>query len=852
VIGITLSNLWARKFRLLATSVAVLVGVAFMSGTLVLSDTMGRTFDGLFTDAYAGTDVVVRGESAFADGDQFQFGATSRPRLDAELVERAEAVDGVAAAGAEVEGYAQLIGSDGDPIGDPMGAPTLGVVWPEHDQLNPMNLVEGRAPSGVDEVVIDRGSATTGDLSVGDVTSVLTAAGPVEVTVVGVATWGEVDSPLGASISAFDLASAQELIGEPGKVDAISIVAEDGISQDQLRDRVAGVVPEGVEVATGADVTAEGQAEVRDALGFFNTFLLVFALIALFVGSFIIYNTFSILVAQRSREMALMRAVGASRAQVLGATLIEAAVIGLIASVLGMVAGIGVAGLLKGLLAAVGLEIPAGGTVVTANTVVAALAAGLLVSLAAAIVPARRASLVAPMEALSAAEVEQPTRSGARTLAGITCTAVGAGLIVVGLFAEVDNAVAVVGLGAALTFLGVAVLGPLLARPAARFLGAPLPKLRGVAGTIARQNAIRNPRRTASTAAALMIGVALVGFITIFAESARASIRATIGESFRGDFVVDSGSFGVGGFNPDLSDDLAALAEVEAASPIRLAPAEVGGELTFLVGVDPVAVDRIFDVGIRSGSLDALDAGSIAVHDDLADAEGIELGDTMDVRFVETGDQQLTVAGTFANRDLVGGDYALSIEAFDEFVPGQLDMSIFVAAAEGVAPAAARAAIEEATAAYPTATVLDLTEFQDDQVASFDPILGLVYVLLTLAVLVALLGIANTLALSIHERTRELGLLRAVGMSRRQVRSSVRWEAVIIAVFGSLLGLVIGLFFGWVMVEAARDTGFSQFRVPVAQLAVITVLAALAGVVAAVVPARRAARLDVLDALAGG
>lgn len=849
MIRITLDNLWARKFRLFASSIAVLVGVAFMSGTLVLADTMGRTFDGLFADIFDGVDVVVRGEQAISD-DQFTFGGGTRPRFGDEVIEAVAEVDGVAVAGGEVEGYAQLVGSDGEPIGDPMGAPTLGIIWTDIEEINPLNLVDGRAPSGVDEVVIDRGSASSGELSVGDVTTVLTSSGPLEVTIVGIATWGEVDSPLGASITAWDLTSAQEVLAEPGRIDAISIVADEGVGQAELRDRVAEVVPEGVEVITGEDITAENQSEVREQLGFFNTFLLIFALIALFVGAFIIYNTFSILVAQRSREMALLRAVGASRRQVLGATLLEAVVIGLIASVLGMVAGIGVAGLLKGLLAAVGLEVPAGGTVVTPGTVIAAFVAGLGVTVAAAIIPARRASRVAPMAALSAAAIEAPARSVVRSVSGLAVTALGIVLIAAGLFLDIDNAVAFVGLGAAVTFIGVAVIGPLLARPAARLLGAPLLRWRGVAGKLARQNAMRNPRRTASTAAALMIGVALVAFFTIFAESFRASVSEAIGESFRGDVVVDSGSFGDGGFGPDLNQEIDGLDGVAATSPLRFAPAEVDGESTVLVAVDPSALEQIFDIGVEEGSLAELDGGSIALHRDAADDEGIEVGDSVAVRFVEGGDQELRVGVVFSNRDLVGSDHVVGTAVFDAYAPGQSDLLLLVDLVDGAESDEVRAAIEEVAAAYPTASVLDLGEFADQQAASFDPILGLIYVLLALAVLVALLGIANTLALSIHERTRELGLLRAVGMTRRQLRSSVRWEAAIIAVFGSLLGLVIGLFFGWVLILALSDEGFAEFRVPLVQLGIITLLATLAGVLAAVIPARRAARLDVLDALA--
>jgi putative ABC transport system permease protein len=845
----TLTNLRARPFRVLGTSMAVLLGVAFMAGTLVLTDTMGRSFDQLVEQVYEDTDAVVRGEKLFETSDP--WGTPGRALLDESLVPVVARIDGVEAVYGSIEGYAQIIGSDGEPIGNPgMGAPTLGMAWTEYEQFNPMVLREGVPPRRGDEAVIDATSADAGNLAVGDKTVVLTATGPVPITIVGIAGWGDADSPLGASITALVPGYAQEVLGTADKVTAIQVAGDGSVSQEELRGRIGAEMPAGIEVLTGEEIIAEEQGDIADLISFFGTFMLVFALIALFVGSFIIYNTFSILVAQRNREMALMRAIGASRIQVLGSLLLEAVVVGLIASVLGLAVGMGVAALLKGLLAALGMEVPAGGLVVTGGTVVAAFVVGVLVSVAAAVIPARKASRVPPIAAMSDAAVGTSTRVRHRTIIGTTVVLAGGALLFIGLFGGGDNALLLVGVGAAVLFLGVAVLGPLIAVPVSRLVGAPIARLKGVTGELARENSLRNPKRTAATASALMVGVALVGFITIFAASARASLDEIMDRTFRGDFVIDSGTFGAGGFDPGLAERLNALPEVAAASGARISEAEVEGDVQFLFAVDPTTIDQIFDAGIVAGSLADMDAASVGVWDERADEEGWSVGDSIAVRFPETGVQDFRIAILFEYRELVGSNFVMSTAAFDANLPVRLDTSVFVAATPGVDPDAARAAIEALTDEYPTATVLDQTEFKEAQAASFNQLLGLVYVLLFLAIFIALLGIANTLALSILERTRELGLLRAVGMTRSQLRSTVRWESVIIAVLGTMLGLIIGVFFGWALVRALASEGIGTFTVPVVQLLVIVVLAALAGVVAAIVPARRAARLDVLEALA--
>jgi putative ABC transport system permease protein len=840
----TLKDLRARKLRLVTTSIAVVLGVAFMAGTLVLTDTIGHTFESLFADVNTGTDALVRSEAAFSD----RQGGAQRARLDAGILDTVRGVEGVAAAEASIQAYAQLVDGDGKPVGNPAsGAPTIGGNWIDDDDLNPFELDSGRAPEAGDEVVIDRGSAKKAGFSVGDTATVLTQAGERPVTVVGIATFGGTDGPGGASVTLFTEEAAEAYLTAPGKIDAVKVTAAQGVSDERLAERIAEVLPAQVEVLTGAELTAEDQDTIQDGLGFFNTFLMSFAVIALFVGSFIIYNSFSILVAQRTRDMALLRAIGASRGQVLGSVLLEAVAVGVIASVLGLVAGVGMAALLRSLLSAMGIDLPAGDLVLSAKTVVVSVVAGLGVSVVSALFPARRAAGVPPVAALREVAADTSAGSRRRIGAGAGVTALGAAAITAGLFA--DAGVAMVGLGAAVVFVGVAILGPVLARPLSRVLGAPLPRLKGMAGTLARENAMRNPKRTSVTAAALMIGVALVGAITILSSSTKASIRSAVEESFTGDLVVDSGSSaGSGGFSPELAAQLNGLGEVQAAAAIRLAEAEVEGSIREVQGIDPTRAEAVLDYGVRDGSLTALGATQIAVQQDMADKHHWSVGDAITVRFAETGDQELTIASIFEEKDL-GGDYVIGLDAFEANVADQLDAKVYVQLAGGVDEAAGAAAVRDVAAGYPQAEVQDRADFVAAQTKQIDQLLNLIYALLALAVVIALLGIANTLALSIFERTRELGLLRAVGMTRGQLRAMVRWESVIIALLGTALGLLIGTSFGWVLVQALADQGLSRFTVPVGQLAVLVVIAAMAGVAAAVLPARRAARLDVLAAI---
>ena len=840
-------GLLGHKFRFVATALAVTLGVAFMAGTLVLTDTIRATFDNLFADVYQGTDAVVREKAAFEGPPG---AGVQRGRVDAALVDTVRRVDGVAAAEGDVGGYARLIGKDGKALGNPAtGAPTLGLSWTENQSLNTFTLVSGTAPRRDDEIVIDRKSARDGGLSVGDTTTVLVTGPPQQVRIAGIARFGKADSPGGATIVAFKRAVAQRLIGEPGKYDSVSVLAASGVSQTELTRRLSEVLPPGTEALTGAAITAETQSEMAKAFRFFNTFMLIFAVIALLVGSFMIFNTFSITVAQRTRENGLLRALGASRRQVLGSVLLEALAVGVLASLLGIIGGLAVALGLKALLAAVGLDIPTGSLVFTAATVVISFAVGVGITVLAALSPARKAAKVPPVAAMQQ-DVTGSTGYGSkqRVIVGAAVLGLGLAALLTGLFRDVEQPVVIVGAGALLVFFGVSILGRTISLPLSRVLGAPLPRLRGITGELARENAMRNPKRTAASASALMIGVGVVGLITIFVSSTKASMDAAVDRAFSGDIVVDSGGGFAGGVDPGLASRVDALPEVAMASGLQQGVAKVAGSAVLVQATDPRTAGELMRVGPIAGAPTDLDRNSIGLFKDVAAQKGLKVGDPVQVDFKDNVPLTLRLALIYSeNRQ--AGNYLLGTQAYQANFTNRLDSKVLVKRAAGTSPEAALAAVKRVGQAYPSATVLDRAQFKSEQTKPLDQLLTLVYALLGLAILIALLGIANTLALSIFERTRELGLLRAVGMTRSQLRSAIRWESVIIALQGTVLGLLIGVFFGWALVTALSDEGISVFRIPYASLAIVVVLAAVAGMAAAVPPGRRAAKLDVLRAM---
>ena len=628
------------------------------------------------------------------------------------------------------------------------------------------------------------------------------------------------------------------------------VVADDGISQAEIADRIAPELPAGTEAVTGEEITKESQDDVQESLGFFNTFMLIFAVIALLVGGFIIFNTFFITVAQRTRENALLRALGARKRQVLVSVLLEALAVGLIASHRRASAWASSwRWALKALITAIGFELPAGGLVLTANTIIISIIAGVGVTLVAAISPARKAGKVPPVAAMREVAVGSTGYgSKQRIIVGCALLVLGGAALALGLFGSSDNPVPLVGGGALLVFFAVATLGRTVALPLSRFIGWPLPRLFGIRGQLARENAMRNPKRTAATASALMIGVGLVAFISIFAASAKASFGSVIDRAFSGDFVVTSpAGFASGGLDPSLADSLNQLPEVDVAGAIRAGVAEIDGSTKQVLGASDEALELV-DVDPVDGSPADLGPETIAVFEDVADDKNLSIGDRVPVVFKDSGAKELTVAMIYGEQQ-PAGEWLLGFETYEENFDDQYDFQVFVRKADGVDTPDRARAIDEVADGYPGAKVLDQSGYEDDQTMFIDQLLGLIYAMLFLAIFIALLGIANTLALSIIERTRELGLMRAVGMTRAQLRSVIRWESVIIAIQGTLLGLVVGVLFGWALVAALKDEGVETFRLPVLTLAVIVVLAVIAGVLAAVLPARRAAKLDVLRAI---
>lgn len=840
----TLKSIRGHLGRLLATMAAVILGISFLAGTLVFTDSVQQAFDELFSTVFETTDAQVRSTETVDAG----FGIELRGRIDESVVATVQAVDGVDAAEGFVQGTATVIDKSGEPVGNPgQGPPTFGFSWGVDDELNQFKIKEGRAPTGPDDVVLDGNTAELGDFQLGDTVRILTTAGSNEFELVGIAQFGESNSIGGATTALFDLATTQRLLGAEGQLDAISVRAEEGISEEEIVSRISGALDDGVEAITGTEATEESQSAIAEGLSFFNIFLLAFAIIALFVSAFVIYNTFAILVAQRSQELALLRAIGASRRQVLTSVFVEALIVGIVGSLLGMVLGIALSFGLGAMLGAFGIELPSGGLIVKPATVVISLVVGTIVTLFSAVFPAVTASRISPMEALRESAAEPWHRNNTRFLIGLLITVLGGVAILFGLL-QPELSLAGIGIGA--MFIGVFVLGPTIARPVSRFLGAPIAKFRGTTGAIAQQNAMRNPKRTARTAAALMIGVALVAGVTVLASTLAATIEDTVGEQFTGDIAIDSGSFGPGGgFSPLLTDAVASIDGVETAASLRIAIAEVEGEGDFIGVVDPATAFDVIDVGITQGQPSDLTDTSVFLFEDKAADLGVGIGDTVGFKFIDGSTRPLTVAGIYSEEAFLG-NYAISQGLSADTGAEQLEFVTYVRLADGTTIDDVRPAIDAAAADYPNVTVQDRQEYIDAQSASLDQLLGLIYGLLGLAVIIAAFGIANTLRLSVIERTREIGLLRAVGMTQGQVRSTIRWEAVITALFGAVLGVVLGLFFGYAIVYALRDEGVTSFTVPIPALIVVVVLAAVVGVVSAILPARRAARLNILESIA--
>ncbi|WP_019058107.1 ABC transporter permease [Streptomyces prunicolor] len=845
---LSMSSLRAHKRRFAGTFLAVFLGVAFLAGTLVMGDTLRANFDTMFGDATSGTDAVVRSADAITTPGESEG---VRQPVSTALLKTIGQVPGVAAAAPSIQGAGQLVGANGEAIGG-KGPPTLAGNWITDPKLNPYRLAEGRTPARPGEVVINRGAADKGHLEIGDTTTLRTP-NPVKVTIVGLATFGGEDGMAQVTFTGMTQADAEKyLTAKPGEASSISVRAGPGISQTQLADRLTPVLPKGVEAITGQQSAQENTDMISSQfLTIFTTFLLVFSGIALLVATFSIHNTFAIVIAQRTRENALLRALGASRRQVTAATVTEASVVAVAASAAGLAGGIGIAAGLKALFPAIGFPFPEGDLVIKTLSMVLPLAVGIIVCLGSALMPAVRAGRTAPLAALRETAVDQSGASRVRAVTGTALALLAVSATLTGVL--ISPSLLLAGVGAVLALVAFVVLGPVASSTAVRVLGSPLDRLRGVTGGLARRNALRSPRRTAATASALMIGVAVVSLFTVFGASLKATMDQTVSRSFAGDVAVSTPSFGAGGsgLSPELAGAIGKLPEVDTAVGLGRGVAEVDGKGRALTVTDPTALARTFDLGTVQGSLRSLGTDGIAITRTEADRQHLTTGSTAQLAFTDGQKKTFTVRAIYGQSELAG-DYVITRAAWSPHRTQDSDTLVAVSFKEGVSTAKGKAAVDSIAAHYGNPQVQTRHEYAQSSAGGIDMMLTLVYALLALAVLIALLGIANTLTLAIHERTRELGLLRAVGQTRSQLRAMVRWESVLVAAFGTLGGLALGAFLGWVLVKAsdgASDSAFA-FALPPVQLVVVALVGVTAGALAGLRPARRAARLDVLRAIA--
>jgi putative ABC transport system permease protein len=838
-------SLLARKLRLLMSGFAIVLGVAFVAGSLIFTDTLGQAF----TKIMAGStgDVIVRPVGAVNDEN-----TQSAKTLPASLVGDLARADGAA----RVDGFVSavgvfVIGRDGKVIGA-QGAPGLGMNFsdaPAGHGVQGLSITSGRAPAKAGEITLDPVTADKAGYKIGDTVPMVSSGTQpsLTATMVGVGKFGG-GGLAGASLTTFDLKTAQQLF-EGGKdvYNSIWVSAKNGVSQADLRDQVKALLPAGVEAVTGDQAADESASAINQALSFISTFLLVFAGVSLVVGTFLIINTFSILVAQRSRELALFRALGASRRQVSRSVLFEALVIGFIGSTIGLALGFVLATGIKALFAAIGLDLSGSPLVFEPRTALVAYLVGILVTAFAAYLPGRRASHIAPIEALRD-DVAMPESSiRVRAVIGTAMTALGAAALGVGLFTKISHQIVFIGAGMLLVVVGVAIASPLLGQPVVALVGLAYRRMFGTVGRLAEQNAMRNPRRTAATASALMVGLTLVSMMAVFGQSTKASVDKTIADSFSADYVV-SNAIGVP-FSPAVVDQVKKVPGVEAAARFRFVVAKVGGESTRVGGIEPAPFAKAMKVTMDSGTVGALTGRTLLVESKLAKEKGLAVGDKVTMS-IAGNPASYPVVGTFeAIPGISGSQYLTSLEALSAAGVVPADNFAYVVRAPGADRATVRAGIDKVVAGLPTVTLKDQAEFAAEQRAPIDQMLALIYALLGLAVVIAVLGIVNTLALSVIERTREVGLLRAVGLSRRQLRTMVRLESIIIALLGAVLGVGLGLVFGVALQQSQADSGVEVLSVPFVQLSVFVALAALVGVLAAVWPARRAARLDVLRAL---
>lgn len=849
--AISFRNLWEHKLRTLLLGGAIVVGVAFVVASFILTDSIGAAFENIFTESLEGIDVQVVPE--LEEGS----GGFSIPRIPGDLADEIEAVDGVATVEAGMQDFVVIEDPDAEGgFGAGFGPPSFGVSWPEGP--SPFRLIDGEPPTADDHVVFDIDAAESRDLEIGDTVRIAPGTGRLqEFTLVGTISFGEGNALLGASFIAFEFERALDFFNTGGEVTGYSVATDPDADVDTVVDALNGdVLPDGTVAVNARSQAEEQSADLQEGLGFITTFLLVFAAIALIVGAFVVYNAFQVVLAQRTRELGLLRVLGGTRGNILRMVLSEAALLGFVMSVVGVPVGLGVAWLARTALDAFGGGIPAGDLIVQPRTVIVALVVGTAVALVSAVLPARRANRVSPMAALrDQPELATPLRwvwiAGAVLVAAavalLTWAAVAARSG--GVFAEGNDALLPVGIGAFALFLGLVLASRALARPVIGALGTPL---RSVTGGIARENARRSPARTATTATSLMIGVGLVIMVAILTTTLQDTIDRTVADSFQGDLVVSSSDFGFGGGMPtEVGDIVAGVDGVATVDRSNLATATLAdGTEIIVTGVVPDTFEVSFTFEDVEGSFRDLEGATIATDRGTADARDYAIGDEVELTVGETTDRYEIVAIAALSGGLTDGQtYFMGYDTVAGLRPDAGDAQLSVSVADDADPAAVQADIEEALTDFAGVQVTSLADISAQIEAGIGGIQVFLTVLLLVSVFVALFGIVLTLYLAVFERTHEIGLLRAVGMTRDQLGSTIRWEAVLIALFGTVLGLVLGLAGGWALSAALIGEG-AVLAVPWAWMAGSLIGGAIAGFLASIVPAAAAGRMDVLAAIA--
>ena len=845
MLRLVLRNLLARKLRLALSGFAIVLGVAFVAGSFIFTDALGGAFAGIIKGTTADAEVLPEGGGAFTGA-----GEDART-IPAAVEDDLAALPEVASANGydQVQGV-YVIGADGKLVGG-NGPPGLAFNYTETEAITGdqiTTLIEGDLPTVATEVALDRVTADTAGYAVGDEVELVTP-GPeptMTATLSGIIEFGSEGGLVGATLTIFADQAIQDLFFRGRDVyTGISLNSAPGVSQAELAAAAQQVLPEGVEARTGDDLAAENEDAVGEILGFINTFLLVFAVVAVVVGTFLIVNTFSILVAQRSRELALTRALGASRRQVNRAVLIEALVVALIGSTLGVGAGYLLALGLRALFGSFGPDLGGASFVLESRTILVSYTVGVLVTLVAAYLPARRAGRIAPVAAMRD-DVALPESSlRRRLLVGVLLSLAGVGLMVGGFAGSGQTGLLLIGLGMLAILVGVALVSPVVGRPVISVLGAGYRRAFGSIGVLATENARRNPRRTAATASALMIGLTLVALMSILGQSAKATTDKAIDATLTAQLVISNAIQTP--FSTAIAEDVRDIDGVASVAQFRQAFPDIDGSQAFVGAADPEQLAQALDIP-TAGGLGALPDDAVLATSAVADGQGLSVGDPVKMDF-PVGTESFTLLGTFPPNGAIPADYLITTDALEQAGIKPADSLVYINLADGADRDAVRAEIDGLVAGLPTVTLKDPAEFAEEQKQQINQLLYIVYLLLALAIVIAVLGIVNTLALSIIERTREVGLLRAIGMQRRQLRRMVRLESITIALLGAVLGMVMGVVFGVVLQRAIADQGLDVLAIPWGQLGAFVVVAAVVGVLAAWLPARRASRLDVLKAI---